>query len=46
LLECRLLGGNTYAAQETANFLLEVAQASANADLKKRVLDLLHKSRS
>ena len=45
LLECRLLGGNTHAAQETANFLLEVAKSSANADLKTKVQDLLNKSR-
>jgi hypothetical protein len=44
LLECRVLGGNTHAAQETANFLLEVAQTAANADLKKKVLDLLNTS--
>jgi hypothetical protein len=45
LLECRLLGGNTHAAQETANFLLEVAQAAKNADLRNAVLTLLNKSR-
>ena len=45
LLECRLLGGNTHAAQETANFLLEVAQSSANANLKTKVQDLLNTSR-
>ncbi|MCL2123651.1 MAG: glycosyltransferase family 2 protein [Desulfovibrionaceae bacterium] len=43
LLECRLLGGSTHAAQETANFLLEIAGITANADLKKKVQALLNK---
>jgi hypothetical protein len=45
LLECRLLGGNTYAAQETANFLLEVARITKDVDCKKKVEDLLNKPR-
>jgi hypothetical protein len=46
LLECRVLGGNAHAARETADFLLEFAKISANADLANKVLALLDKSRS
>ena len=44
LLECRLLGGKTHAARETASFLLEVAGSAANTDLKEKVLALLRTS--
>jgi hypothetical protein len=46
LLECRLLGGNTHAAQETANFLLSVVKCTKDAALEKKVQVLLNESRS